>query len=166
MLVPVPSITMTAFHRHHHELSRKRRRRSDSWTEEPAELPHDHDHAAEKPLASNEVMKNSVAPFLTKHIRDQHTPMTNFDPQAPPTKKEKTNSRYCYRHDPDLKCKRQADEQLMDELQRVLFFSWVFWLKFETNSGFRTFILSQRVTSRPWRISGLSSRPLPPSIAT
>ncbi|KAI5307264.1 hypothetical protein KEM56_001558 [Ascosphaera pollenicola] len=37
-----------------------------------------------------------------------------------PAPKPALNSRYCYRHNPDLKCRRQADGKTMDELQREL----------------------------------------------
>ncbi|KAK6341214.1 hypothetical protein TWF696_008300 [Orbilia brochopaga] len=54
--------------------------------------------------------KVAVVPFLSKHIPDQYAS------QQPP----KTNTKYCYRHHPDLKCRRQADEPTMEEVQKGL----------------------------------------------
>ncbi|EEP81494.1 sulfur metabolite repression control protein [Uncinocarpus reesii 1704] len=62
----------------------------------------------------------NIAPFLAKHIRDQHAPMNEFEPQAATNSSRNLNSRYCYRHRPDLKCRRQADEITMDQMQREL----------------------------------------------
>ena len=36
------------------------------------------------------------------------------------------NTKYCYRHRPDLKCRRQADEPSMEQLQQV----WIFPIKY------------------------------------
>ncbi|KAF3180453.1 hypothetical protein TWF751_010842, partial [Orbilia oligospora] len=54
--------------------------------------------------------KVAVVPFLSKHIPDQYTG------QHPP--KTSANTKYCYRHHPDLKCRRQADEPTMEEVQK------------------------------------------------
>ncbi|EEH42279.1 uncharacterized protein PADG_07099 [Paracoccidioides brasiliensis Pb18] len=59
----------------------------------------------------------SIAPFLTKHIRDHYAPMNRFEPQKV---ERNPNSRYCYRHRPDLKCRRQADELAMAQMQQEL----------------------------------------------
>lgn len=71
-------------------------------------------------LASSSVKMydKAVAPFLTRHIPSQYAPLgsgqiTDEKPVVDP------NSKYCYRHRPDLRCRRQADEPLMDRLQRV-----------------------------------------------
>ncbi|KAF3204897.1 hypothetical protein TWF106_001392 [Orbilia oligospora] len=56
--------------------------------------------------------KVAVVPFLSKHIPDQYTG------QHPP--KTSANTKYCYRHHPDLKCRRQADEPTMEEVQKGL----------------------------------------------
>lgn len=60
----------------------------------------------------------NVAPFLARHIPDQYGP-SGLRPDKPLDQPSMTNSRYCYRHRPDLKCRRQADEPSMDYLQRV-----------------------------------------------
>ena len=58
-----------------------------------------------------------VAPFLAQHIPQQYNPLgSNPLPQNAP---EKSNTKYCYRHRPDLKCRRQADEPSMEQLQNV-----------------------------------------------
>lgn len=59
----------------------------------------------------------SVAPFLARHIPEQYAPLGSRDNEL--AESNKANSKYCYRHRPDLKCRRQADEPSMDKLQRV-----------------------------------------------
>lgn len=58
----------------------------------------------------------NVAPFLTRHIPEQYAPL---GPRPDESQPSSANSRYCYRHRPDLKCRRQADEPSMEQLQRV-----------------------------------------------
>lgn len=60
----------------------------------------------------------NVAPFLAKHIPEQYGPLGARS--ILPDQLNSTNSKYCYRHRPDLKCRRQADEPSMDKLQREL----------------------------------------------
>lgn len=59
----------------------------------------------------------SVAPFLARHIPEQYAPLGVPQPSASSAKDP--NTRYCYRHRPDSKCRRTADEPTMDLLQRV-----------------------------------------------
>jgi hypothetical protein len=60
----------------------------------------------------------TVAPFLTRHIPEQYAPLGGpISNQKKPSKDP--NSKFCYRHRPDLLCRRQADEPSMDQLQRV-----------------------------------------------
>ncbi|PGH04342.1 hypothetical protein AJ79_07122 [Helicocarpus griseus UAMH5409] len=73
------------------------------------------DNSSESPSAS--AADKNIAPFLTRHIRDHYAPMNRFEPQKI---ERNPNSRYCYRHRPDLKCRRQADELTMDQMQREL----------------------------------------------
>ncbi len=58
-----------------------------------------------------------VAPFLAQHIPQQYNPLGSNPPSqnAP----EKPNTKYCYRHRPDIKCRRQANEPSMEQLQNV-----------------------------------------------
>lgn len=65
------------------------------------------------------LVDENVAPFLARHIPDQYGPL-ELRPDNRSDKPSMTNSRYCYRHRPDLKCRRQADEPSMDYLQREL----------------------------------------------
>jgi F-box/WD-40 domain protein MET30 len=59
----------------------------------------------------------NVAPFLARHIPEQYAPL---GPRSIlPDELSSVSSKYCYRHRPDLKCRRQADEPTMDNLQRV-----------------------------------------------
>lgn len=58
----------------------------------------------------------TVAPFLAKHIPDSYAPQ---GPMLSSTRNKDPNTKFCYRHRPDLKCRRQADELTMGHLQRV-----------------------------------------------
>lgn len=79
------------------------------------------DIAAATPVAhgfstsATEPVSKDVAPFLSKHIPDQYSSA----PPAKDTTAPQANTRFCYRHRPDLKCRRQADEMTMDHLQKV-----------------------------------------------
>lgn len=67
-------------------------------------------------IPSTSSADKTIAPFLTRHIRDHYAPMNRFEPQKI---ERNPNSKYCYRHRPDLKCRRQADELTMDQMQKV-----------------------------------------------
>ena len=60
----------------------------------------------------------TVAPFLTRHIPNQYAPLGGAN-GTQTTPSQDPNSIFCYRHRPDLLCRRQADEPSMDQLQRV-----------------------------------------------
>jgi hypothetical protein len=66
--------------------------------------------------SSSKFAGQTVAPFLAKHIPSQYAPL---GPQETPPPSWAVNTRYCYRHRPDLKCRRQADEPSMEQLQKV-----------------------------------------------
>lgn len=68
-----------------------------------------------------ESVKKDIAPFLTKHIPQQYAPQGSKEQQetAEQNGGEKANTRFCYRHRPDLKCRRPADEPTMEQLQSV-----------------------------------------------
>lgn len=77
------------------------------------------EHVATTP---KNLAEQNVAPFLAKHIRDQHAPMNSFEPAGEQQRSAfdvNRNSKYCYRHRPDLKCRRQADEITMAKMQQV-----------------------------------------------
>ena len=128
-------------HGNHPLIPRKRRRSSETWTNPSRTTMHrgrDRDRDRDQDMdvsmssdpsvdsAHNGAMTNStskltdrnVAPFLVKHIPEQH-------PASPVKSIEKShehrdkNSVHCCRHRSDLKCRRQADEPSMDQLQRV-----------------------------------------------
>jgi F-box/WD-40 domain protein MET30 len=76
-------------------------------------------HIASMTSASTSTLADqNVAPFLAKHIPEQYAPLGQLKLDEP-RDKSNANSKYCYRHRPDLKCRRQADEPSMDQLQRV-----------------------------------------------
>ncbi|PWY71685.1 sulfur metabolite repression control protein B [Aspergillus heteromorphus CBS 117.55] len=81
----------------------------------------DHDHHHELHSRSSVTAASgslSVAPFLAKHVPEQYAPLGSQN--KAPADLIRANSRYCYRHRPDRKCRRQADEPTMDKLQREL----------------------------------------------
>jgi hypothetical protein len=67
-------------------------------------------------ISSTAAAGQAVAPFLAKHIPQQYAPLglpeRTLDRRDP-------NTKFCYRHRPDQKCRRTADEPLMESLQRV-----------------------------------------------
>jgi F-box/WD-40 domain protein MET30 len=83
-----------------------------------------HDHAGSTIALSstNKVAGQTVAPFLAKHIPEQYAhqgvPIAPKDTSKDSMKKN-PNTKYCYRHRPDSKCRRTADEPTMENLQRV-----------------------------------------------
>lgn len=68
--------------------------------------------------ATSKMAGQKVAPFLAKHIPDQYAPLGGLDKPNSPANKD-PNTKYCYRHRPDLKCRRQVNEPSMDQLQHV-----------------------------------------------
>lgn len=68
--------------------------------------------------ATSKLAGQTVSPFLLKHIPDQYAPMGATDSSGSPKSKD-PNTKYCYRHRPDLKCRRQANEPSMEQLQHV-----------------------------------------------
>jgi hypothetical protein len=66
-------------------------------------------------VAATDAASRNVAPFLAKHIPTTYANQTSssaFPAGMEPTK-------YCNRHRPDIKCRRQANEPTMSELQNV-----------------------------------------------
>ncbi len=61
----------------------------------------------------------SIAPFLARHIPAQYAPLGGVDKPRDSSANVNPNTRYCYRHRPDLKCRRQVNEPSMDQLQHV-----------------------------------------------
>jgi F-box/WD-40 domain protein MET30 len=85
---------------------------------------HDHDGLSERTRHSygdsveKSKMEKMITPYLAQHIPQQYNPLGGGrDGQnAPPST---ANTKYCYRHRPDLLCRRQADEPSMEQLQDV-----------------------------------------------
>lgn len=83
-----------------------------------------HDHDDDDTLrhmrlaSSNKIAGRAIAPFLARHIPTAYAP-TGAREGVQSAKDPST--KFCYRHRPDLKCRRTADEPSMDNLQRVSF---------------------------------------------
>ena len=74
--------------------------------------------------ATSKHAEQTVMPFLTEHIPMQYN-MVGLSPEhqqnhVEENHQERTNTKYCYRHRPDLKCRRQADAPSMALLQKEL----------------------------------------------
>jgi F-box and WD-40 domain protein MET30 len=68
-------------------------------------------------IASTAKLGNkTIAPFLARHIPDQYAPLGS----ARNSNSTDPSSKFCYRHRPDMLCRRQADEPTMDALQQDL----------------------------------------------
>jgi len=67
--------------------------------------------------STSKMAGQTVAPFLAKHIPDQYAPLPKVQQAA--TSQKDPNTKYCYRHRPDAKCRRTADEPTMENLQNV-----------------------------------------------
>lgn len=124
--------------------------------------PHDaHDSKTTDDLT--ELAKLNVAPFLAKHQPRQYAPLRSED--GTPAIPRLVNDGYCYRHQPDSKCRRQADEQSMRELQQVsrsgIFFNMIRLTVFS-----RTWKPSLKVTSKALPTSGPYSPLRQPSSAS
>jgi F-box/WD-40 domain protein MET30 len=65
--------------------------------------------------ASKQIEK-MITPYLAHHIPQQYNPLGGTPDSAPSVN---ANTKYCYRHRPDLLCRRQADEPTMESLQEV-----------------------------------------------
>ena len=76
------------------------------------------DHENISISASSKQAGQTVAPFLARHIPDSYAPGGGLDSSGNAKTKD-PNTKYCYRHRPDLKCRRQANEPSMDQLQHV-----------------------------------------------
>ena len=68
--------------------------------------------------STSKLAGQNVAPFLAEHIPNQYAPLGVLERPTSSANKD-PNSKYCYRHRPDLKCRRQANEPSMDQLQHV-----------------------------------------------
>ncbi|KAK0279193.1 hypothetical protein LTR35_008928 [Friedmanniomyces endolithicus] len=99
-------------HDHEHDGIRNRYRKGEDMDEHSISIPATSKHA-----------EQTVAPFLTKHIPMQYNPQGG-PPRGPQLHQsdepDQTSTKFCYRHRPDVKCRRQANEPSMDQLQTGL----------------------------------------------
>lgn len=92
---------------------------------------HDHEHASERSrnllgdkaddideahATKSKKIQKMIPPYLAEHIPQQYNP-TGGATAAPGD--TSTDTKFCYRHRPDLLCRRQADEPSMEQLQQV-----------------------------------------------
>ncbi|KAF2433637.1 WD40 repeat-like protein [Tothia fuscella] len=79
----------------------------------------DNDKNEEIPIASS---SKTVTPYLSEHIPKTYNPMSGPDGQVIPSTEDapSANTKYCNRHRPDRKCRRQANEPSMEQLQSEL----------------------------------------------
>ncbi len=95
----------------------------------------------------------TVAPFLAKHVPAQYAPLGGRDRERNGMEQPVDhNSKFCYRHRPDMLCRRQADEPSMEALQKVRPLSNA--VKIKTKSLFRASKPCLRKTDRPSSKSG------------
>lgn len=85
--------------------------------------PQDEDNTRLKKMPS-ELVGKTVSPFLKEHIPGLYAPIgkDNKDGSKSPatwTRIKDPNTRFCYRHRPDSKCRRAADETKMGFIQSV-----------------------------------------------
>lgn len=102
-------------HDHEHESLKSRHQQGTSHFNEDSE-----DMNISLPTISRHA-DQAVAPFLAKHIPAQYNPLGNMRPTEPQDEESHGSStKFCYRHRPDLKCRRQANEPSMEQLQNEL----------------------------------------------
>lgn len=83
--------------------------------------PEEEDGSSRRPKMSSQLMSKTVTPFLKDHIPGLYSPMTKRGTIKDMEGRNKDpNSRYCYRHRPDSKCRRAADESKMVKIQQEL----------------------------------------------
>ncbi|KAH4223382.1 hypothetical protein HBI06_135080 [Parastagonospora nodorum] len=105
-----------------------------STTDHHAALMHGHDHeglsertrhthgdAAAEHLdeRKSKQIGKMITPYLAQHIPQQYNPQ-GADSNGQDAPRSTADTKYCYRHRPDLLCRRQADEPSMQELQDEL----------------------------------------------
>jgi len=78
--------------------------------------------ASDRSAISISTSASLVAPFLSEHVPQHYHIQTDSDAPSPPAEDvvmTKSPSGYCYRHRPDMKCRKEADETAMQEIQNV-----------------------------------------------
>lgn len=76
-----------------------------------------HEHAKDSSMTKSD--PEIVGNFMAKHIPAQYAPQGKTPDGLNPAAMD-SNTKFCYRHRPDMLCRRQADEPSMDKLQRNL----------------------------------------------
>lgn len=64
----------------------------------------------------------AVTPFLKEHVPNLYAPVSKIESSThaqQPSTQRNFNSKYCYRHRPDSKCRKAADENKMAMIQSV-----------------------------------------------
>lgn len=133
----------------------------------------DHDHSDEGDEIAITSNGKSVTSFLSTHIPQTYNPLADR-PIGPMANEPSGDTKYCNRHRPDRKCRRQADEVSMEELQTVCtclllstssridsVYPRAFANDFQSNSA-----LSPSQTNKASPMSGPCSLPLQPSNAS
>jgi F-box/WD-40 domain protein MET30 len=82
---------------------------------------HQQPSALSRPTVAPELMGKAVTPFLRDHIPGLYAPLNKLDQQASTdtTPNKDSNTKFCYRHRPDAKCRKVADETKMAKIQSV-----------------------------------------------
>ncbi len=128
---------VTAHHHNHNGVSPTQRKHEHS--SQPSRdncdrrRPEEDEHSRLKKMPTALAGK-TVSPFLKQHIPGLYAPVgkeihdESSDPAAMSGSKD-PNTRFCYRHSPDSKCRRTADEKKMGVIQTVRrFFAKTFLL--------------------------------------
>lgn len=95
--------------------------------------PQEEDNTRLKKMSS-QLMVKTVSPFLKEHIPGLYAPVgkdnakTGTQSPASWTRMKDPNTRFCYRHRPDSKCRRAADETKMGFIQSVSYLPHMSWV--------------------------------------
>lgn len=124
--------------------------------------PQEEDNSRLKKMSSDLAGK-AVSPFLKEHIPGLYAPVGKAAIDDVSAVKD-PNTRYCYRHRPDSKCRRAADETKMGFIQRASLARHA--AQPPANLPPRNSTASPSPTRKPSPTSGRCSRPPPPSTAS
>ncbi|KAF2453987.1 putative E3 ubiquitin ligase complex SCF subunit sconB [Lineolata rhizophorae] len=109
--------TLQLLREHEHGGGKSRRNYDDEEREDDGPSKEEKDRAISISTSSKQA-ERAVAPFLAIHIPQQYNPLGSASSLN--SSMASSNSKYCYRHRPDLKCRRQANEPSMEQLQSEL----------------------------------------------
>lgn len=86
-----------------------------------AEHNHNSGHTISKVSSTSKIAGEAVGEFLARHIPDQYAPQGDLSDKRSNSedKQRNPNTKFCYRHRPDLKCRRTMDETSMAVMQKV-----------------------------------------------